>query len=112
MSGPKLTRGQWALVAVALVAIAICGAWALWDTAAQRALQAQIDAARARGEAILPEDFPPPVLPPEAQNAATYWRRAGQVAELSKDEDERLSGYNYFASRLPFKGTKPNSSEP
>ena len=69
-----------------LAVIALAGLRAWWGYEAQRRLDAVIDAAHARGEAIVPHDFANRVVPTDA-NAAVPIARAAQKIKLSPAEE-------------------------
>lgn len=97
-------KGMVALLIVALVFATLLIFWRAWDLSADRQLKTEIDAAHARGEKIVVEDFldPPPV--PDEQNAAFFWKRAAAAADL----DEKL---NDRERELAFLGQLPASPE-
>src|SRR3954462_10620770 len=97
-------KGLVALIVVAAIFVLLLVVWRVWDSGAQRQLQAQIDAAHARGEKILLEDFIDPPAIPDEQNAAVFWKRAGAAAELSDALKDRERG-------LPFLGELPATAE-
>src|SRR5689334_9497616 len=97
-------KGMVALIIVALVFATLLIFWRAWDMSADRQLQAEIDAAHARGEKILVEDFVDPPGIPDEQNAAFFWKRAAAAAGL----DEKL---NDRESELVFLGQLPASTE-
>src|SRR4051794_31466778 len=94
------SRGLVALIVVGVLFAVLLVVWRAWDSGAQRQLQAQIDAAHARGEKILLEDFTdaPPV--PDDQNAAFYWKRAGAAADVSDTLNDRERDLS-FLGQMP-----------
>jgi hypothetical protein len=74
-----LKRGA-VLVVTAIIALIGLRLW--WGHVADRELKEMVDAAHARGEPILPEDFDPPSVPPE-NNAALSLSKAAAALVLN-----------------------------
>lgn len=72
-----------AIVSAVLVAL-VAGLRLWWGYEAEHRLNALVAQYRAAGEPIEPEDFNPPPIPDE-QNAAVYWKQAGETLSLSAD---------------------------
>ncbi|CAN5524519.1 hypothetical protein BH09PLA1_BH09PLA1_34280 [soil metagenome] len=98
------SRGQTVFIVALLFLFAIFAVYLQWNAWAERLIQAEIDAAHARGEFILLEEFPqpPPVL--DDQNAATFWLRAADASDTTEAQDERardLEGLGLYPPTAP-----------
>ena len=85
------------LIAVVTLVIALVVAQRWWAHAADRRYQASIDAARARGEPVLPADFLPDGPVPDSRNAALSLANAAGSLALSQ-------AFHDFANNYPSDG--------
>lgn len=75
---PRFRWLKWGTLAFVITVLALIGLRLWWGHMADRRLRELTDAAHARGEPFLPEDFDPAPVP-DTQNAALTFKRAGDA---------------------------------
>lgn len=88
-TGPHPPRFWWLKrisIAVALLLLGLGGLRWEWEHAAERRTRAIVDAAHARGEPILPQDFAPATIP-DTENAAVTLQQAADAIVTDTNSD-------------------------